>query len=319
MTRARKTLLAGLALVVLAACERDAPPAAPSGPGVPNAYGAYGPYPPPPDAPPAAWPNGAPPGAIPPPSAGCGKAGAKTGLVQNARVRVKNQDRTYILSVPDAYVPTTAYPLVFALHGGGGNAAGARNQLDLDHTSGGRAIVVWPDAVRGEWDLDDEATKNRDVDLFDMLLFTIGNTYCVDMKRVFVTGFSNGAYMANQLACRRGDKIRAIASHAGGGPYENQGRYDEEGHLLCPGKAVAALVVRGNADGVVQPSEGDASVAHWSFSNRCNGRPVATPPPPCEMIGGCMQPVVSCRIPGLGHAPWQNAKAATWAFFDAQR
>jgi polyhydroxybutyrate depolymerase len=328
------TKLAGLAAfaglvacVAGLACDRE--PSAPSGPsarGAPGDYAAYGRYPPPSDAPPASWPSAAqaappPPGpapatTLPPPSAGCGKPAPRLG-VSDGRVRASAQNRGYVLSVPPSYVGTTPLPLVFVLHGGGGSAADVRAQMDLEAPARGQALFVYPQAINGNWDLDAEAAKNPDVALFDTLLFTVANTYCVDTRRVFVTGFSNGAYMANQLACRRGDKIRGVVSHAGGGPYENQGRYDEQGHLVCPGKAVAAMIVRGDADGVVQPTEGDNSVAHWRFANRCTGGKVKASPAPCEAIQACAQPVMSCRVPGLGHAMWSEGRAATWAFFDA--
>lgn len=317
MRRARAFSSLFALATALVACERDAPPPVAPVPsrGPDSAYGAYGRYPPPLDAPPAAFPAAS----IPPPSAGCGKPLARTGVLAGQKVRAAGQDRSYIVSFPDTYASGTAYPVVFVLHGGGGNAKGARAQLDLERLAGGKAIFVYPDAVGGNWDLDAEAARNPDVALFDALLFTLGNAACVDMKRVFVTGFSNGAYMANQLACRRGDRVRGIVTHAGGGPYENQGRYDDEGHLLCPGKAVAAMVVHGDRDGTVAPTEGDASFAHWRFANRCNGGTGRATPPPCQAALGCAQPVVSCRIGGLGHAVWPEGIAATWAFFDALR
>ena len=303
----------------LVACERDAPaPRAADARGPESAYGAYGRYPPPPDAPPAAFPT-ASPTSLPPPSAGCGKPAARTGVLAGQKVRVGAADRSYILSVPETYDARVPYPVVFVLHGGGGNAQGARAQMDLERHAGGKAIFVYPEARDGNWDLDSEAARNPDVALFDALLFSLGNAACVDMKRVFLTGFSNGAYMANQLACRRGDRVRAVVTHAGGGPYENQGRYDDEGHLLCAGKAVAAMVVHGDRDGTVATTEGDASLAHWRFANRCNGGTGKAVPAPCQAALGCAQPVVSCRISGLGHSVWAEGKAATWAFFDALR
>jgi polyhydroxybutyrate depolymerase len=205
-------------------------------------------------------------------------------------------------------------PVVFALHGDGGTGRSVRAQMDLERLAQGRAIFVYPESPGG-WDLD----GSRDVVFFDSMLFAIANGLCVDLRRVFVTGFSNGAYMANQLACRRGERIRGVATHAGGGPYETQGSYDDQGHLICPGKAVAALVVHGLADDAVTPSEGQKSIDHWTFANRCSGGGAATSPPSCTAHAGCAQPVVSCKVQGLGHAVWGEGKKATWAFFDALR
>jgi polyhydroxybutyrate depolymerase len=151
------------------------------------------------------------------------------------------------------------------------------------------------------------------------MLFTLHNTVCMDPRRVFVTGFSNGAYMANQLACRRGDRIRGVVTHAGGGPFEVNGQYDAQGHLVCPGKAVASLVVHGASDGVVSPGEGQKSLDHWSFANRCSGGSSPALTAPCVALQGCFQPVGTCRIPGLGHGLWKDAGRVTWTFFEALR
>ena len=288
-------------LVALLACERESSP---------------------PPQQPIVYPNGTQPNAPPPPqptgSPGCGKAPAHTGVFANQHIPIFGKQRTYTLVLPESYQAATTYPIVFGLHGNGGNGAGVRAQLDLERVAQGKAIFVYPDGIGGGWDLDSPTGKNGDVALFDGILASVQSSLCVDLRRVFVTGFSNGAYMANQLACRRGSRIRAVASHAGGGPYENQGTYDEQGHLVCPEKAVASLVVHGLADGTVAVSEGQKSIDHWTTANRCTGSG-GIQPAGCVAFSGCAQPVVACKVQGLGHAVWAQGKALTWGFFDAQR
>jgi polyhydroxybutyrate depolymerase len=248
-------------------------------------------------------------------SPGCGKearAGAST-----QHVSAFGKSRAFTLVVPEGYSPQTPYPLVVVLHGGGGGAAGARSQTDLEKVAAGRALFVYPEASGGTWNLDTPTASNGDVALFDAILLTLHNTLCVDSRRVFVTGFSNGAYMANQLACKRGERIRGVVTHAGGGPYETAGTYDATGHLVCPGKAVASLVVHGNSDGTVPPAEGQKSIDHWSFANRCGSGTTSILVPPCVALQGCFQPVGVCRVPGLGHGLWSQAGKVTWSFFDA--
>lgn len=305
----RKTCLALLVSSALAlSCARQG--------GAPAAYGSTWP----PQAQ-QAQQGQAPPGAPPPASPGspgCGKAPSKLGA--NAqRLNVLGKDRGFTLVVPEGYAPQTPYPLVFVLHGSGGNAAAARRQTDLEKVAGDRAVFVYPDGAGGNWNLDAKTGSNGDVALFDAILLLAHNDLCVDTRRVFVTGFSNGAYMANQLGCKRGERIRGIVTHAGGGPYETSGSYDATGHLVCPGKAVASLVVHGNSDRTVTPAEGQKSIDHWSHANRCGNVTTSALVSPCVVLQGCFQPVGVCRIPGLGHGLWSNAGKVTWAFFDSLR
>lgn len=232
-------------------------------------------------------------------------------------VPIFGRTRRYTIVVPQRYSSTTPYPIVYVLHGHGGSGAQIRSAFDLENKAAGRAIFVYPDA-EGGFDLDSTASKNADVALFDATLAITQSKYCVDLHRVFVTGFSNGAYMANQLGCRRGDRIRAVASHAGGGPYENSGEYDERGHLVCKGKPVGSLVVHGAADTAVLPSEGKNSIDHWTASNHCSGNAAITPQG-CVAYQECTHPVWACKVPGLGHDVWAHAAQVTWSFFDAQK
>ena len=257
--------------------------------------------------------------ATPPPngSRGCGAAGAvaKPGPVSDLVVSVGAVKRTYALSVPTGYDAYRAYPLVFNFHSGGRTGASARDYFAFESFAGDKAIFVYPDGEKGNWDLDTTAAQNKDVAFFDALLADVEANLCVDTTRVFATGSSMGAYLTNQLGCRRGDVLRAIAPHAGGGPWETGGKYDGDGHLICAQKAPAAMVFIGLADTSVNPTEGEKSITHWSWANGCKLQTTPSAPSPCVAFQGCGKPVVSCKIPGVGHKIWNDGPKATWNFF----
>jgi polyhydroxybutyrate depolymerase len=256
-----------------------------------------------------------------PASPACGKAPARTGAFPR-KTPIFGKNRSYLLAVPTNYDSKLSYPLVYVLHGNGGNGSQVRGVFDLEPIANGHAIFVYPDALGNGWDLDSPAAKNGDVALFDASLAQTQSEYCIDLHRVFIAGFSNGAYMANQLACRRGDRIRAVATHSGGGPYEagGNGKYDSQGHLACNGKPVASLTVHGTSDPTVVPSEGQKSVDHWSHANHCSeSAPVADRIRGCITFQGCANHVMACTVAGLGHSLWAQAKQATWSFFDAEK
>ncbi len=56
---------------------------------------------------------------------------------------------------------------------------------------------------------------SRDLAWFGDLLNHIEATSCIDENRVFVTGYSNGAFMASLIACRYSSRVAAVAPVAG--------------------------------------------------------------------------------------------------------
>ena len=249
-------------------------------------------------------------------SSGCGGS-ASGGLQQAQTLSVRGETRTYELFVPDG--AASALPLVFVFHGSGGTGKDQRaSSYNLEAEAKGKAIFVYPDGMNRQWDLDRKADDNADIQFFDALVESISSKLCVDRARIFATGYSMGAYFTNQLGCRRGNVLRAIAAHAGGGPFGSDDEYDENGDLVCPQKAVPALISHGTSDMTVPLSEGKSSRDGWQKANTCASTTRPYAPSPCVALDGCARPVVYCEIPGLGHEVWPaGGAAATWRFFSS--
>jgi polyhydroxybutyrate depolymerase len=223
--------------------------------------------------------------------------------------------RTYALYVPAGYDGTRAYPIVFAFHGDGGTGASLRAGFKLEQASAGEAIFVYPDGTGKTWHIDTLAEMTPDIAFIDAITDSLFTTYCVDSARIFATGMSRGAYFVNQLACRSRTAFRAVATHAGGGPFGvADSEWDGQGNLTCPA-TLSALQVQGLADTVVPPSEGMKPRAFWRGKNACAATTSAYGTSPCVAYDGCARPEVWCAIPGLGHALWSNASKVTWEFF----
>jgi poly(3-hydroxybutyrate) depolymerase len=248
------------------------------------------------------------------PVAGCGAAGATSG-VHDESMMVRGTARTYLVSVPANYSATTPYALVFAWHGRTSNSAQARAYFGVEAAAAGAAIVVYPQGlgINGPqdtgWDL---ASDGKDVEFFDSMLAALESEYCIDTTRVFSTGHSFGGFMSNQVACARGDVVRAIAPVAGGGPYGS-----------CAAGSTPALVIHGSSDTTVVPAMGQGSRDHWLSANGCGSSSSATNPAPCVAYDGCGDaPVHWCLHDEsdqfLGGHTWPSfAAQAIWAFFAA--
>lgn len=128
-------------------------------------------------------------------------------------------DRRYILRLPQGYSTERPWPLIFALHGNGGNPdywdeiGGDR---DIRTAFADDAILVIPEAIDNQWRNyeADPATWPAGIELeltyFDTIYDSVRNQLCVDDANVFSMGFSGGGSFSGVLGCRR-DYIRAIA------------------------------------------------------------------------------------------------------------
>jgi polyhydroxybutyrate depolymerase len=241
-----------------------------------------------------------------------------TGLLAGQTITVAGQARTYVLSVPADYTAATPLALVLAWHGANIDGALAQRLFNLESKSNGAAIFAYPDGLApAGWDL---SSGSADFQLFLALVDSISSSYCIDANRIFATGHSSGAVMANDLGCYYGDMLRAVAPASGTPP-------SLAGRPGCTGK-VAAIVMHGENDSSF--SQGQATRDFWLKQNGC-GTQTATwaPEPDCIEYRGCQYdlPVVWCIHDG-GHA-WPSLSygcdvdggicfdggSAVWAFF----
>jgi len=120
--------------------------------------------------------------------------------------------RSFLLHIPPQY-DGTEMPLLTALHfyGGTGEAMAATTELSVKADEEG-FIAAYPDALGSppRWDMD------NDVGFISALIDTLSDWYSLDSFRIYVTGYSNGAFMAHVLAADLSTKIAACAPVAGG-------------------------------------------------------------------------------------------------------
>ena len=230
-------------------------------------------------------------------------------------VEVDGTSREYLLHVGETLPQRPA--VVFAWHGFGSNAAGALAALD-PATFWNDAIVVAPhglprtfaqfgDTARPGWQVHAGELDDRDLKFFDAMLADLTALDCVDEARVYTTGFSNGGFVSNVLACHRGEVIAAAAPTGGGGPF-----------VPPCGPKLPVMITHGTEDPVVGFDAATATLAHWATHNGCDPPPSAPAVDRCETVAHCERPVVLCAY-AMGHTwpPGQAERTAT--FLRAQR
>lgn len=149
------------------------------------------------------------------PSAGCSAATSAMPGASEVHVDAAGTDRWYLRNIPAAYDGSTPMPLVVDIHGyAEGAVLHARMSAfgELGEREGFVTVFPHGQGSPPHWNAN---LGTDDVELMGTLLDRIEAELCIDRARVYVAGFSNGAFMASVLACEYADRIAAVAPLAG--------------------------------------------------------------------------------------------------------
>jgi polyhydroxybutyrate depolymerase len=155
-------------------------------------------------------------------------------------IKVGGMDRYYLVHVPPRYNKSQPTPVVLNFHGGGGNPKAQRKSSQMDLTSDRAGfIAVYPQGTQSTaspkrflrkrsrlkrkgftWNAGTccgwaQSNNIDDVGFTASLLDDLARQFNIDPKRVYATGYSNGAIMCYRLACELPDRIAAIAPVSG--------------------------------------------------------------------------------------------------------
>jgi polyhydroxybutyrate depolymerase len=226
------------------------------------------------------------------PAEGVGAQSPDIGTLESAGVQ-----RRYVVHAPQRQAGAALVPLVIVLHGAGGNGRNALEQGRwVEKADAEGFVVVAPEGTAEHEDrrrslLSNPQTWNAgpgigssaaargvdDVGFIRDLIDELVRTRGIDPRRVFVTGFSNGAAMAFRVGAELSDRVAAIAPVSNG--------------LLVPvpalARPVSLLLIWGTADplnpfagGIVkrggQHYQRPSAVSSWKTWSRalaCEGSP----------------------------------------------
>jgi polyhydroxybutyrate depolymerase len=197
--------------------------------------------------------------------------------------------REYTIFLPTGYnIATTAMPLLFAIHGGGGTSAGAISLASFNTLAEtNKFIVVYPQGIGNNWNDGRPTVPNQqgvdDVNFFRTMINTLSTMYKIDAKKIFATGISNGGFMSSRLGAELGDKIAAFASVAAS--VEKTTVYNN----ITGTNKVSAMYIQGTLDplvpflgGIMTAGSGGTIASHteaiskWIVANNCSTNAVVT-------------------------------------------
>jgi polyhydroxybutyrate depolymerase len=254
----------------------------------------------------------------------CRESFYEAGLHQ-LEVSIDGAIREALLYIPMDLPERGPYPLVLAFHGVYSSAESIIESTEIFGKADEEGfVVIVGRGVGGAWNAGGccEPAQSQEVDdvaFVRRLVELVAESGCIDMDRVYATGFSNGAAMTYRLACEAADLIRAVAPVGG-----------MLGHYPCsPQNGISLLAINAVDDPQVSYQLAHISYQNFRSFNYCGGTPVETEPAPgvvCESDNLCADQVTTkfCSIEELGHlwpgdpdadAMGFRATDALWEFF----
>lgn len=272
-------------------------------------------------------------------SAQC-RAGAVIPASARRTVRANGLSREFILHVPRGYdrSPTA---VVFNFHGWNSNAAAQQSVTRMDATADReRFVVVYPQGVGDSFNAGGTCCggaldRNLDDAAFvRAILDDLDDELCLDRRRVYATGLSNGGFLSYRFACEQADLFAAVAPVAA----------IVSVPTCTPSRPVPVLHFHGSAD-IFVPVAGrpawrppvpslDETLQGWRERDGCTGASTVTYQHGdviCEAWTNCRAgaSVERCLVDGGGHT-WPggeptpllgrttrdiSASDAMWQFF----
>ena len=233
---------------------------------------------------------------------------------QSFDIASKNgQKYSYILSVPKSVDPTRRAPLVVHWHALSSDPEEARSLTSVDaKAEAAKTLVVYPRSPDKSWDVGSCCTAvaggvPRDEEVFAReLIKDVLSKACVDGKRIYTNGFSNGGMISQMLACKMGD-VFAAGSPMGSTLTISQSE-------CKPSRPIPLLLINGTEDPLVgyrAPSLAGglaftADTSFWAKQNGCTGEPemyVQKGQVTCQRYTQCSAAVevAFCSVEGMGH------------------
>jgi polyhydroxybutyrate depolymerase len=117
--------------------------------------------------------------------------------------------------VPPGYRGTKPVPLVLDLHGHTEPAALHKINSGLGTFGDHHGFVTVTPEGSGPPPQWDTTFRSADMRFLGEVLDEVEQALCIDERRVFVAGYSNGAFMASAMVCVYPDRIAAVGAVAG--------------------------------------------------------------------------------------------------------
>lgn len=203
------------------------------------------------------------------PMVSCGATTARPGELR-ATLMHDGRVREYLIYIPSGYDNSRPWPLVLNFHGATMTAEQQRDFSGMNAAADAKGfVVVYPQGVGNSWNAgvccgEAQSSNVDDVGFVRELIAAVQASVCVDPRRVYSSGFSNGGRMTYRLGCEMAEAFAALASVAGTKSFPD----DSNSPGCMPSRPISLIDIMGSADprSAAQPGQ----VAEWVSFNGCS-------------------------------------------------
>jgi polyhydroxybutyrate depolymerase len=214
--------------------------------------------------------------------------------------------RKFEVHIPKSYTGDTPVPLMMTIHGAHNTIAMVKSWSQMNPLSDANGfIVVYPQGIdcwNCGFSISGCPVADDDVGFLRAVVDTVRKHACIDPKRLYATGISNGSMMTAYLGCKAADLFAAVGGVSGG-----------VSGTCSPSRPIPYFYVHGTVDKTIPFSSAQPNVDGWVKRNGCNGTPVETynvGSTKCITYKDCKDgaEVVFCTVTGMGHC-WPEDKS----------
>ena len=125
-------------------------------------------------------------------------------------LNIAEKERKFNLSLPSGYTNGREYSLVIATHGRTNSKDQVQKYMGLDKWQSD-FIVVYPAALPASSGSGYSWSEKENMVFIDAIIQHITENYCVNRNNIYAVGHSLGGWMAQRIACLRGEYISGLA------------------------------------------------------------------------------------------------------------
>jgi dienelactone hydrolase len=224
-----------------------------------------------------------------------GTAGASTDEKTSTGIR-------YMVKTPVNYNPSIAHPLLMVYAPGGRNRYESEEHMHLTQEGTAAGFIVAY--------ADHRTMTPKAIEELADIPGLIEQKWCIDKKRIFLTGHSDGGTTAMAIAFLNGTKHipAAIAPSAAGIRGEDLKAYQ------CP-NPLPVMLMHSSQDSHF-PGYGKEAIQWWAVCNGCDTTSAVKGSAGCVTYAGCKNNVTTRYCEGTGtHPEWPENNKAILEFF----